>query len=96
MKVKEQKKLEMCQYDTDAPTQVHPHQHAVILQKKEVEKRAITYLKSNLTIFYDYIPVYKIWIQYTNQSFLKKISEGKHLLTVKKGHNSDNNGLILL
>ena len=31
----------------------------------------------------------------TNQSFLKKISEGKHLLKVKKGHNSHNNGLIL-
>ena len=28
----------------------------------------------------------------TNQSFLKKKSEGKHLLKVKKGHN---NGLIL-
>ena len=27
--------------------------------------------------------------------FLKKISEGKHLLKVKKGHNSHNNGLIL-
>ena len=31
----------------------------------------------------------------TNQSFLKKISEVKHLLKVKKGHNSNNNGLIL-
>ena len=31
----------------------------------------------------------------TNQSFLKTISEGKHLLKVKKGHNSHNNGLIL-
>ena len=31
----------------------------------------------------------------TNQSFLKKISDGKHLLKVKKGHNSHNNGLIL-
>ena len=47
--------------------------------KNEVEKRAITliiigrfYPKLNMTIFYDYIPVYKIWIQYTNQSFLKK------------------------
>ena len=47
--------------------------------KNEVEKKAITliiigrfYPKSNLTIFYDYIPGYKIWIQYTNQSFLKK------------------------
>ena len=27
--------------------------------------------------------------------FLKKISEGKHLLKLKKGHNSHNNGLIL-
>ena len=47
--------------------------------KNEVEKRAITliiigrfYPKSNLTIFYDYIPGYKIWIQYTYQSFLKQ------------------------
>ena len=31
----------------------------------------------------------------TNQSFFKKISERKHLLKVKKGHNSHNNGLIL-
>ena len=31
----------------------------------------------------------------TNQSFLKKIWEGKHLLKVKKSHNSHNNGLIL-
>ena len=49
------------------------------LAKNEVEKKAITliiigrfYPKSNLTIFYDYIPGYKIWLQYTNQSFLKK------------------------
>ena len=28
-------------------------------------------------------------------SILKKISEGKHFLKVKKGHNSHNNGLIL-
>ena len=27
--------------------------------------------------------------------FFKKISEGKHLLKVKKGHNSHNNRLIL-
>ena len=27
--------------------------------------------------------------------FFKKISAGKHLLKVKKGHNSHNNGLIL-
>ena len=58
----------MCQYDTDAPAQGHPHPHAGILQKKnEIEKRAITliiivrfYPKSNWTIFYDYIPGYKI------------------------------------
>ena len=55
-------KLEMCQYDTDAPAQGHPHP-----QKNEVEKRAITliiigrfYPKSNLTIFYDHVPRYKI------------------------------------
>ena len=58
----------MCQYDTDAPVLGHPHPHAGILQKHEVEKRGITliitgrfYPKSNLTIFYDYIPVYKIY-----------------------------------
>ena len=27
--------------------------------------------------------------------FFKRISEGKHLLKVKKGHNSHNNGLII-
>ena len=70
MKVKKQKKLEMCQYDTDAPAQGHPQPHAGILQKMKLKKG-------------------------TNQSFLKKISEGKHLLKVKKGHNSHNNGLIL-
>ena len=69
--------------------------------KNEVEERAITliiigrfYPKSNLTIFYDYVPEYKIWIQYTNQSFIKKILVGKHLLKVEKGPNSHNNGLI--
>ena len=47
--------------------------------KNEVEKRAITliiigrfYPKSNLTIFYDYIPVYKIWIQYIKNLLKKK------------------------
>ena len=57
----------MCQYDTDGPTQGHPQPHAGILQKNEVEKRAITHIiivrfypKSNLTIFYDYILGYKI------------------------------------
>ena len=51
--------LEMCQYDTDAPAQGHPHPHTGCLQKYEVGKRAITpiiigrfYPKSNLTIFY--------------------------------------------
>ena len=32
----------MCQYDTDASAQGHPHPYAGILQKNEVEKRAIT------------------------------------------------------
>ena len=30
-------KLEMCQYDTDAPTQGHPHPHAGILKKKKMK-----------------------------------------------------------
>ena len=30
-----------------------------------------------------------------HKSIFKKISEGKHLLKVKKDHNSHNNGLIL-
>ena len=30
--------LEMCQYDTDALTQGHPHPHASILQKKKLKK----------------------------------------------------------
>ena len=62
MKVKKQEKLKMCQYDTDAPAQGHPHPHAGILQKKKLKKRAITliiigrfYPKLNLTIFYDYV-----------------------------------------
>ena len=38
MKVKKQKKLEMCQYDTDAPTQGHPHPRAGILQKLKLKK----------------------------------------------------------
>ena len=63
-------KLEMCQYDTDAPTQGHPQSHAGILKKMNLKKG-------------------------TYQSFLKKISEGKHLLKVKKGHSSHNSGLIL-
>ena len=55
MKVKKQKKLEMCQYDTDASTLGHPHPHAGILQKMKLKKGAITliiigrfYPKSNL------------------------------------------------
>ena len=63
-------KLEMCQYDTDAPAQGHPQPHAGVLQNIKLKKG-------------------------TNQLFLKKISDGKHLLKVKKGHNSHNNGLIL-
>ena len=73
----------MCQYDTDASAQaILTHTQAFCKKKKkkkkknEVEKRAITliiigrfYPKSNLTIFYDYKSIYKIWIQYTNQSF---------------------------
>ena len=38
VKVKKQKKLEMCQYDTDAPTQGHPHPRAGILQKMKLKK----------------------------------------------------------
>ena len=30
--------LEMCQYDTDAPTQGHPQPHAGILQKMKLKK----------------------------------------------------------
>ena len=36
---KKKKQLEMCQDDTDAPTQGHPHPHADILQKKNSQKR---------------------------------------------------------
>ena len=31
------KKLEMCQYDTDAPAQGHPQPHAGILQKMKLK-----------------------------------------------------------
>ena len=69
----------MCQYDTDAPAKGHSQPHAGILQKMKLKKGPQLsliigrfYPKSNLTIFYDYIPGYKIRIQYTNQSFLKK------------------------
>ena len=37
MKGKKQKKLEMCQYDTDAPAQGHPHPRAGILQKMKLK-----------------------------------------------------------
>ena len=30
--------LEMCQYDTDAPAQGHPHPHAGILQEIQLKK----------------------------------------------------------
>ena len=67
-------RLEMCQYDTDALAQGHPHPHAGILQKRAIILIIIGrfYPKLNFTIFYDYKPMYEIWIQYTNQSFLKK------------------------
>ena len=60
------KKIEMYQYDMDAPAQGHNHPHAGILQKMKL-KNVITlqiigrfYPLSNLTYIYDYIPVYKI------------------------------------
>ena len=68
--------------------------------KHEVEKRAITltiigrfYPKSNLTIFM----IIYLCIKYESNTsiFFKQISEGKHFLKVKKGHNSHNNGWIL-
>ena len=82
--LKQLSELEMCQYDTDVPAQGPSSTTRRYFAKKWSEKRAITliiigrfYPKSNLTIFYDYIPG-------TNQSFFKKISVGKHLLKVKK------------
>ena len=36
--IKEDGKLEMCQYDTDAPAQGHPQPHAGILQKTKLKK----------------------------------------------------------
>ena len=33
------KKLEMCQYDTDAPAQGYPQPHAGILQKMKLKKK---------------------------------------------------------
>ena len=35
MKVKKQMKLEMCQYDTDAPTQGHTHPHSGMKKMKQ-------------------------------------------------------------
>ena len=37
-KPSKEKKLEMCQYDTDAPAQGHPHPRAGILQKMKLKK----------------------------------------------------------
>ena len=42
MKVKKQKKLEMCQYDTDAPRPGPSSPTRRHFAKNEVEKRAIT------------------------------------------------------
>ena len=56
----------MCQYDTDAPARAILT-HTQVFAKNEVEKRARAliiigrfYPKLNLTIFYDYIPGYKL------------------------------------
>ena len=49
MKVKKQKKLEMCQYDTDAPAKGHPQPHAGILQKMKLKKGTNqSFLKKNI------------------------------------------------
>ena len=63
-------------------------------------RRAITpiiigrfYPKSSLTYIYDYIPLYKIWIQYTN--LFKRYRTETIFLKLKKGHNSYNNWWIL-
>ena len=88
-------KLEMCQYDTDAPAQCHPYPHAGIFLKYEVVKKghdshnnwhADFTLNQTWPIFYDYIhvPVYKTWIQYTNL-FFKNISKRKHLFEGEEG-----------
>ena len=39
LRPQKQKKLEMCQYYTDAPAQGHPHPYAGILQKKKKKKK---------------------------------------------------------
>ena len=54
---KKEEKLEMCQYDMDAPTKGHNNPHAGILQKMKLEK-AITLKITGR--FYPNIPVYKI------------------------------------
>ena len=42
-------KLEMCQYDTDAPAQGHPQPHAGILQKMKLKKGTNqSFLKKNI------------------------------------------------
>ena len=63
------------------PPRGHPHPHTGILWKKKLKKLADFTLNQTWPIFYDYIPVYKIWIQYTNlfkkywkQNIFQKIS----------------------
>ena len=65
-------KLEMCLWQSPRPGPSSPTR----ILKTWLKKRAITlviigrfYPKSNLTIFYNTKPGYKIWIQYTNQAF---------------------------
>ena len=75
-------KLEMCQYDTDAPVQSHPHPHAGILQI-EVEKRAITLIVIKLDL---YFPVISLCIKYESNTpiFFKNI-ERKTVFEGEKG-----------
>ena len=94
-------KLEMCQYDTDAPAQGHPHAHAGILKKKLKLKKGHN-SHNNWQIFHLieldlYFMIIYLCIKYESNTpiFLKKISKGKHFLKVKKGHNSHYNGWIL-
>ena len=68
------RKLEMCQYDTDAPAQGHPHPHAGILQKMKFLKRAITliiigrfYPKSNFLKREKYLTHYGQVFQKVNE-----------------------------
>ena len=46
-------------------------------------------LKRTSPVFYDYIPLYELWIQYTDVS--KRYHPEAIFLTEIKGHNSDNN-----